>query len=199
MWIGGLVGLLVLWRSVSAERRVAVLSVCVPRFSNVALVSVIVLLGSGIGATIIHLPILAALWDTSYGKTILVKAALLALAIALAAVNLLRTKPRLAAAARDRAEAGPSAASLLRRLVGAEAVIVAVAVFAAALLSSLPPPARALALESNALARVGPGPVARTVTAGGYKLAVAVSPNRAAVPNDFCGHDFEERGARSRR
>ena len=185
VWIGGLVGLLVLWRSVSAERRVAVLSVCVPRFSNVALVSVIVLLGSGIAATIIHLPILAALWDTSYGKTILAKAALLALAVALAAVNLLRTKPRLAAAARNRAELGPPAASLLRRLVSAEAVIVTAAVFAAALLSSLPPPARALALESKALARVGPGPVARTVTAGGYKLAVVVSPNRAAVPNDF--------------
>ena len=43
VWLGGLVGLLVLWLTVSARERVAALSVFVPRFSNVALVSVVVL------------------------------------------------------------------------------------------------------------------------------------------------------------
>ena len=62
LWLGGLIGLLVLWRSLPAGNRVSVLAVCVPRFSNVAFVSVAVLLGSGIGATILHMPILAALW-----------------------------------------------------------------------------------------------------------------------------------------
>jgi copper transport protein len=184
VWIGGLIGLLILWWSVPAARRVAALAVCVPRFSNVAFVSVIVLLGSGIGATVVRLPILAALWDTSYGKTILAKISLLTVALAIAAVNLLRTKPRLAAA-RGRVELGASAATLLRRLVGGEVLVVAGAVFAAALLSSLPPPARAFALESHALARVGPGPVARILNAAGYTLELAVSPNRAAVQNSF--------------
>ena len=56
-------------------RRVAGLAVVVPRFSNVALVSVAVLLGSGIWAVgAAQLPILSALWTTSYGQTILVKA-----------------------------------------------------------------------------------------------------------------------------
>lgn len=184
IWLGGLVGLLVLWRGVPAARRVAALAVSVPRFSNVAFVSVIVLLGTGIGATVVHLPLLAALWETSYGKTILAKIALLVVAISFAAVNLLRTKPRLAAA-HERSELDAPAATLLRRLVGGEAVVVAWAVFAAALLSSVPPPARALALESHALARVGPGPVSRVVSTAGYTLHVAVSPNRAAVPNFF--------------
>jgi len=184
VWVGGLVGLLVLWRALPAARRVAGLVVVVPRFSNTALVSVLVLLGSGIWATVNHMPTLPALWETSYGKTILVKAALLVTAMLLAAVNLARTKPRLAAA-RQRLELGPPAASLLRRLVGGEVVLVWGAVVAAAVLSSLPPPPPALAQEGGALARVGPGPVKRTVTKSGYTLQLLVAPNRAAVPNDF--------------
>ena len=98
LWIGGLIGLLVLWRSLPVLSRVAGLVVCVPRFSNVAFFSVVFLLASGVGATVIHMPILAALWETSYGKTILVKIGLLAAAMLLGAVNLLRSKPRLVAA-----------------------------------------------------------------------------------------------------
>jgi copper transport protein len=184
VWVGGLLGLLVLWRSLPVARRVAGLVVTVPRFSNTALVSVSLLLATGIGATVIHMPTLPALWQTSYGKTILVKAALLAAAMLLAAVNLARTKPRLQAA-RQRVELGPSAANLLRRLAGGELVLVWAAVVAAAVLSSLAPPPPALAQEGGALARVGPGRVARTVTKDGYTLQVLVSPNRAAVPNDF--------------
>jgi copper transport protein len=184
IWVGGLVGLLVLWRCLPVARRVAGLVVAVPRFSNVALVSVLLLLGTGIGATVVHMPTLPALWQTSYGKTILVKAALLLAAMLLAAVNLARTKPRLAAA-RQRVELGQPAATLLRRLVGGELVLVWSAVVAAAVLSSLAPPPPALAQEGGALARVGPGRVARTVTKNGYTLRLLVAPNRAAVPNDF--------------
>jgi copper transport protein len=184
VWVGGLVGLLVLWRALPAARRVAGLAVVVPRFSNTALVSVLVLLGSGIWATVNHMPTLPALWETSYGQTILVKASLLATAMLLAAVNLARTKPRLAAA-RQRVELGPPAASLLRRLVGGEVVLVWSAIVAAAVLSSLAPPPPALAQEGGALARVGPGPVRHTVTKSGYTLQLLVAPNRAAVPNDF--------------
>jgi copper transport protein len=184
VWLGGLIGLLVLWGALPAARRVAALIVVVPRFSTVAFVSVIVLLGSGIGATVLHMPILAALWQTSYGKAILVKIGLLLAAICLAAVNLLRTKPRLVAAS-SRAELGAPAASLLRRLVGSEAVLVAAAVLAAAVLTSLAPPAKALAQESHAVARVGPGRVAAVIHDGPYALKVRVAPNRAAVPNNF--------------
>src|SRR5207247_234342 len=46
IWLGGLVGLLVLWASLDARNRVAALAICVPRFSTVAFVSVMVLIGS---------------------------------------------------------------------------------------------------------------------------------------------------------
>jgi copper transport protein len=184
LWLGGLLGLLLLWRSLPSEPRVPALSTVVPRFSNVALVSVLVLLASGTGATIDHLPALNALWDTSYGVAILVKIGLLLGAVVLASGNLRITTPQLVAA-RERPELGPPAARLLRRLVSAEAILVAGAVFTAAVLSSLAPPPPAFALQNSALASVGPGRVAATVERAGYRLQVLVSPNKAAAPDSF--------------
>jgi copper transport protein len=184
IWVGGLIGLLVLWSSFPAARRTAGLAVCVPRFSNTAFVSVLVLIGSGIGASLIHFPTFASLWQTSYGQALLVKIGLLSAAMLLASVNLLRTRPRLLAY-RDRPELGPGAASLLRRLVAGEVLLVVSALTAAAVLSSLAPPAKALAKEGGASARVGPGPVAETVDKNGYHVVVRVAPNRAAVRNSF--------------
>jgi copper transport protein len=69
--------------------------------------------------------------------------------------------------------------------VGGEAAIVAGAVFAAALLSSLAPPPPAFALQNSALATVGPGRVVRTVQRFGYTLQLLVTPNKAAAPDSF--------------
>jgi copper transport protein len=180
IWLGGLVGLLVLWGSLPAARRTAGLAVCVPRFSNVAFLSVLVLIGSGLGASFVHLPTLASLWQTSYGKAILVKVALVAAALLLAAVNLLRTRPALQAP-----EVEEGTARRLRGLVGGEVLLVAAAVFAAAVLTSLPPPARALAGLGPTAAQGGPGPVASIVTEHGYTLEFHVAPNRVGVSNRF--------------
>ena len=173
-----------LWRNFPVARRVAGLVVCVPRFSNTAFVSVLVLIGSGIGASVVHLPTFASLWQTSYGQAILVKIGLLSAALLLASGNLLRTRPRLLAY-RERPELAPGAATLLRRLVTGEALLVICAVVAAAVLSSLPPPSKALAQVGGASAHVGPGPVAEVVSKNGYRVELHVSPNRAAAQNSF--------------
>jgi copper transport protein len=185
LWLGGLLGLLVLWRTAAAaDRRGSALGYVVPRFSNVALGSVALLLASGTGATIIHMPAVNALWETSYGVAILVKIGLLAVAVVLASGNLLRTKPALAAG-RDQPGSGGGAATLLTRLVSAETIVVAGAVFTASVLSSLAPPPPTFALQNSALAQVGPGRVAATVKRAGYVLQVLVSPNKAAAPDSF--------------
>jgi copper transport protein len=182
IWIGGLVGLLVLWVSLGPERRTAALATVVPRFSRIAFASVMILIASGVWASVLHLPTLASLWQTSYGVAILVKAALLGCAMLLAAVNLSRTKPRLAAAAAQPALAN-DAASLLRLLVSGEVLLVVAAIFAAGVLSSLAPPAKALATVGSASAHVGPGAVSQLVVKNGYTLRFTVDPNRAAAPN----------------
>jgi copper transport protein len=184
LWIGGLIGLVILWLSTKALHRIGVLSYVVPRFSRVALGSVLLLIASGTWASILHLPTLATLWDTSYGKALVAKIVLLLGAMLLAPINLLRTKPRLEAAER-RPDLAAGAAVLLRRLVQGEIAFVVAAIFFAALLSSLPPPAAALARIGSVNARVGPGPVVETVQKNGYTAKIHVSPNRAAVPNTF--------------
>jgi copper transport protein len=184
VWVGGLIGLLVLAASLPAARRIAGLAFCVPRFSNTAFVAVMALIASGIGASLLHLPTLASLWQTSYGKTLLVKIAILLVVLLLAAVNLLRTRPRLQASA-QRPELGPATASLLRRLVGGEVLLVTGAVAAAAVLSSLAPPSKALAQVGSVAARVGPGAAHTVVRRAGYVIDIRIDPNRAAVPNDF--------------
>jgi copper transport protein len=179
LWLGGLVGLLVLWRSLPAARRLAGLAVTVPRFSKLALGSVTVLLGSGVAAAVIHLPTLDSLWHTSYGQAIVVKASLLLAAMLVASFNLLKTTPAL-----RRPDPPLSAAVLLRRLVSGEVVLVVSAVAVAAVLSSVAPPPKALASIGSA-SHAGPGPVTRAFEKSGYEVQLQVEPNRAAVPNDF--------------
>jgi copper transport protein len=184
VWFGGLIGLLVLWVALPARGRVHALSVVVPRFSNVALVSVVLLAASGVGEAVDHMPAVNALWDTGYGRAILVKAGLFGGALLLASGNLLRSTPRLRAAG-ARPHLADGAAGLLRTLAGGETIVLAGVVFAAAVLSSLPPPPPAFALQNSAIAKVGPGRVADVVRHAGYELELLVSPNKAAAPDSF--------------
>lgn len=184
VWVGGLVGLLVLWRSLAANMRVQALSIVIPRFSRVALPTVMLLIASGVVRSLQYLPTLSSLWQTSYGKTLLVKIGLLLAAMMLAAGNQARTKPRLEAAATQPTRAA-GAAVLLRRLVTGELVFVFAAIFAAGVLASIAPPSKALGRIGAVSARVGPGPVDRVVEDGPYRLEFRIDPNRAALPNSF--------------
>ena len=107
VWIGGLIGLLVI---AATHRGAPGLVKVVPRFSNVAFVSVLALIAAGIGNSLFHLPTLASLWETSYGKMVLIKIGVLAVAMLVASGNLLRNAPRLRAAERrpDLAEGAAS-------------------------------------------------------------------------------------------
>ncbi|HWK26070.1 MAG TPA: copper resistance protein CopC, partial [Solirubrobacter sp.] len=143
VWIGGLLGLLVLWRAGTIDGVVG-------RFSRVALGAVLALVATGAIAAILQLPTLASLWQTGYGQALLVKVGLLLCILPLAALN--------------RSRGG------VRRAVGGEAVLVAGVVLAAAVLTSLAPPAKAVADLGTPSARVGPGAVATRVEHGDYAL-----------------------------
>jgi copper transport protein len=166
IWIGGLIGLLVLVATLPAGERTRGLLAVTPRFSKVALGSVLLLLGTGTGATIVHMPTLDALWKTGYGVAILVKIGILVVAIAFASRHQRGARPR-------------------PRVMGAEAFLVAGAIFTAAVLSSLAPPPPAFAKQDQAIASVGPGRVLKMVKLNGYELQVLVTPNKAAAPDSF--------------
>ena len=181
LWLGGLVGLLVLWFTVGVTTRVPALSTVVPRFSNVAFVSVLVLLGTGTGATMLPY----AGHQRAVGSRLRCRDPGQDRDPRRGALPGGR-KPAPGQAglsgARDRPELAGGAAQLLRVLIGGEAILVAGAVFVAAVLSSLAPPPPAFALQNSALAQVGPGRVAATVKRGGYVLQVLVSPTRQPPP-----------------
>jgi copper transport protein len=180
IWIGGLIGLLVIGATLGVPALVRV----VPSFSTIAFFSVVALIGAGIGNSLLHLPTLASLWETSYGKMVGLKIIVLAVALLVASGNFLRNAPRLRAA-EQRPDLVEGAASLLRRLVTVEVVLVVGIIFCAALLTSLAPPSQALADVGKAKATVGPGPASRTVEESGYTIQLNIAPNRAAVQNDF--------------
>jgi copper transport protein len=186
IWLGGLAGVVILGVCTAGDDRMAVLGRVVPRFSRVAVVSVLLVIASGVGAAIVHLPTLTSLWGTSYGQAILVKVGLLAAALVAGGINNARTTPRLRAALERRdGSLAESGARLLRRTVRVEVVLVSATVLAAMVLSSLPPPAKALAEVGQASAHVGPGAIDQTFHHRGYTVHVHVDPNRAAQPSTF--------------
>ena len=52
-------------------------------------------------------------------------------------------------------------------------------------LTSLPPPAKALAEVGAIDAHVGPGAVTTVVNHGSYRATITIAPNKAAAPNKF--------------
>jgi putative copper export protein/methionine-rich copper-binding protein CopC len=98
-WLGSLLCLMVIGVPVALtldplERWPSIASL-VNAFSPVALVSAGVVVASGAFASWIHLQHLSALWQTTYGKTLLVKLLLVAITFAIGAYNFKRVQPRL--------------------------------------------------------------------------------------------------------
>jgi putative copper resistance protein D len=128
VWIGGLVHL-----TAAAFRRgdrpwpVALLR----RFSNVALISVAVLVGAGVGLTWNYAPDQTAIFGTAYGLMVLTKVAIFSGLLLLGALNS-RTIRRM--------DGAPEADQVtLRRFVEVEVGLGLTVLFAAASLTSLPP------------------------------------------------------------
>ena len=98
IWIGGLIavvaGLVTLVRLAPDERQ-AVYAKAIPRISTVAITSIIILAITGFYASWLQIGNLNALWDTTYGHTLIVKLAVLVPLLALGGINLLIIGPRM--------------------------------------------------------------------------------------------------------
>jgi Putative copper export protein len=67
----------------------------VNEFSKVALVSVPIVLASGVFASVVHVAHLSDLWRTDYGKLLLLKLVLVCGTLVIGAYNFKRVQPRL--------------------------------------------------------------------------------------------------------
>lgn len=136
LWVGGLVQLVaVVWRGAPEMRGRAL-----TRFSTLATTCVAVLVAAGTYLSIERLPRVHDLWRTGYGHVLLVKLALVAVALVWGAMH-----RRVVRSQRE--------PRLRRSLLGESAVAIAVLLAAAVLVDSKPPPAPSA--PTTAVARHG--------------------------------------------
>lgn len=129
LWVGGLLALAAcVWPLAPALRRSAFLG-----FSRIATVLVAVLVLAGTYLSISRLPVASDLWTTHYGRALLVKIAIVCVALSWGAVHHFFVRPRL--------ERGETPGALRRSLVGESMVAMLVLLVAAVLVNERPPPA----------------------------------------------------------
>ncbi len=149
-WAGGLAFLLIaLWR-VQGKERWQFTARAVPRFSALAVVSIVALLAAGVISGFFEVGSWRGLWETTYGQLVLVKVALVLPVLALGAFNNRVSVPRLRAQIASTLERRRFLVSVAAEL----ALAVVIAGVTAALVAE--PPARAQPSAET-------GPVSRDV------------------------------------
>ena len=140
VWVGGLfyflLGLYAV-RQLDERDRPKLTATLIPRFSALGLISTAVLTLTGIYASVLHVGSIDGLMNTVYGRTLLVKLALVLPMIMLGAINLLVTTPNMKQAA-EKGE-GSVWVGRFRRLVTSEVTLGIAVLFSVAVLTTLPP------------------------------------------------------------
>jgi copper transport protein len=171
-WIGGLAFVLTaLWRA--RGERWPLASRAAPRFSVLAVVSVTALLIAGVVSGFLEVRSWAALWETTYGRLLLAKVALVLPVLALGAFNNRVSVPRL--------HTGVATALERRRFLratAAELTLVAAVVAVTAVLVAEPP------AKAQAAAEAESGPVSRDAFVHPFEIDVTVDPGRTG-PNEM--------------
>jgi putative copper export protein len=152
VWTGGLAFLLIAL-AVSAGRRWELAAVAVPRFSAIAVVSVAIVIASGVLNGIIETDSLR-LWEATYGRLLLLKVGLVVPLLALGAFNNRFSVPRLGS--------GTASGRERRRFVIATvcelAIVVVIVAVTAALIAEPPTKAVSSAGASPGLRGAAVGP-----------------------------------------
>ncbi len=134
IWVGGLialaVALLLVYRSGSSASQREATAIIIPRFSTLAIGSVVVISLTGFYAAWLQLGGVDALRETGYGQVLLVKILLVCVMLLLGAVNFFYLEPRL--------RAGAQTGRHFSRTVAGEAALGIAVLFVAGVLASLP-------------------------------------------------------------
>jgi copper transport protein len=164
-WIGGLAPLFLLILRTGLPA-----GLLVPRFSRVALASVVILTLTGLYSAYQHVGSLGALAETTYGRTLSAKGVFTILIIAFGAVNLLVLSPRLSSGE-------PAAARRLRGTVRFELILASFVLLASGVMTAVSPAREAL----QAQRRLG---ILQTARIGEVQMKLRVAPGQAGE-NEF--------------
>jgi copper transport protein len=168
VWVGGRAALVALgasaWSGVPADSRNGLVRALVTRFSRLALFAVAALVATGVVNSFLDLASVSDLWDTTYGRVLSAKIALLVVALAFGAWHLWFVPRRLAVA-----DPAASASRSFRLSSTVELVVLAAVVaFASALVALVP--GRSLALAAR-------GPVNQEQRVGAYTVQLFMDPS----------------------
>lgn len=190
IWVGG-IGMLVLTLPAATRRleppdRTRLLAATITRFSTIALFAVAALVASGVAQAIPALESFSDFFDTAFGRALLAKIVLLLALIGLGAWNRGRARPRLAVLAIAGAPPGRTGAEL-RRVLRAEAALMAGVLGVTAALVSYAPPVGA--------GSGGGLPFSTSEDLGPAEMELTVDPARAG-PNQVHMYLFNRRDGR---
>jgi copper transport protein len=165
-WLGGLVAILLALpaatRLLERSDRTRLLAGSLGRFSDLALVSVAVIMASGLIQAYVYVRTPAHLIDTAFGRCVLIKFCLLLVLIGFGAFNRRRSVPELSRLAREGQSPGQPGL-LLRRALRAEVAVIAVVLGVTAALSSYAPSIQAATGPVNVTRMLGPAELEMTV------------------------------------
>ena len=173
VWLGGLVALLFIvsraTRELEPPERSRLLAAALSRFSQIALISVVVILATGLTQAYVLVRHPHALFDTAYGRAVLIKICLLLLLMGVGAFNRYRSVPGLQKVAAG-GEAPGRAGLLLRRALRTEVALLVVVLGVTGALASYAP---AIAAQS--------GPYNTSTTLGPTSFQMTVDPARVGA------------------
>jgi copper transport protein len=190
IWVGGLISLAMLfWRpltGVSAEQQVEFRATLVSRFSPMAAAAVTIVLLTGVFNAVVEIPTWSALFHTAYGRSLLIKLAVVAVMLGVGAFNAFYLRPHLErvvgehGADKRRLEEGLE--RWLKRTIAVEAGLGATVLLAVGLLL-IAPPARDLATQAaqSSAPASGSSIYTNTATAGDLTIQLTVDPNKVGL------------------
>jgi copper transport protein len=189
VWVGGLMSFVLgVWsiRKIEPATRTRFTARLIPRFSALALISVAVLAMTGVYSSILQIGTLDALWNTLYGRALVVKLLIALPMIGLGAISLLIITPRIQRAAADPTST-PRLADRFRRSVTSEVALGVVLVLSVGVFTSLPPARSASsASDLSAVADVADLTIGLDITPGRVGVntfAISLASNGQAVDN----------------
>jgi copper transport protein len=166
VWVGGLAVLVfalpAATGALAVPERTPLLVATLTRFSPIALASVIALAASGTLQTVLELDRLGDLFDTAFGRAVLIKVGLLAILVGLGWANRSRIIPALARLLAERASPG-RVGGALRRNLRLEAGLATAAIGVAAALVSYSPSDTAAGGPVSGQTDIGPAVLEYTV------------------------------------
>lgn len=183
VWVGGLLQLALFLAMVPGEggSRPRLLAALVPRFSLVAIASVVAIAATGLAQALLTLDSPGELASSAYGRALLAKSAFFLPLLLLGAFNLLLVRPRLQSLARSALQAVRVWEWRLRRAVLAEIALAVAVVAATAFLVNTSPPASSGALAQSPEQQEPVG-LSQRQRADDLMLTLLVNPGRAG-PN----------------